>query len=50
MLTGSEVELLTAYGRHRGARPVGDHVIRAGIEARKLGHNLWQLRRVKANA
>ncbi len=41
-LTTRQVRLLL------GARPGGDHVIRAGIEARKLGHNLWQLRRVKA--
>lgn len=43
-LTTRQVRLLL------GARPGGDQVTRAGIEAHKLGHNLWQLRRVKANS
>ena len=33
-----------------GARPGGDRVTRAGIEARKLGYNLWRLSRAKGKA
>jgi len=40
-LTTRQVRLLL------GARPGGDRVTRAGIEARKLGYNLWQLSRAK---
>lgn len=40
-LTTRQVRLLL------GARPGGDRVSRAGIEALKLGHNLWQLRSAK---
>ena len=40
-LTTRQVRLLL------GARPGGDRVTRAGIAARKLGYNLWQLSRAK---
>ncbi len=37
LLTTRQVRLLL------GARPGGDHITRAGIEARKLGYNLWRV-------
>lgn len=40
-LTTRQVRLLL------GARPGGDRDTRAGIEARKLGYNLWRLSRAK---
>jgi hypothetical protein len=40
-LTTRQVRLLL------GARPGSDRITRAGIEARKLGYNLWQLSRAK---
>lgn len=43
-LTTRQVRLLL------GARPGGDRVTRAGIEARKLGYNLWRLSRAKGKS
>lgn len=43
-LTTRQVRLLL------GARPGSDRVTRAGIEARKLGYNLWQLSRAKGKS